>query len=262
MKTTVFQSDVAVKSLIIKEISEEKKEKILFSMYQLAKNDLKNITLDYLNKRMREYQIITLIQTKEDEEKLLGFSFSHIYFLPFIFSYFKITLFHCGFTLITKKFRGQKISVAICFSLYKLVLKKKMMNRFLIFLFGILFTAKCSTPVSFLKIKKFTFHLNWPRIRNKNSLSWLSQTKLSAALSRTLSRLLANKESNDFILREVNRGEDYRLEEEKYFFTSKKDQDTVYFFKQYIMPHHELVTIAWIHPVFLWFHRGNYAHSG
>lgn len=259
MKTKERQPTVFVKSIIIKELSEKEKEKILFSIYQLAKKDLKNITLDYLNKRMREYQIITLIQMPEEENKLLGFSFSHIYFLGF--SYFKITLFHCGFTLIAKNFRGRKVSVNICFSLYKLVLKKKMMNKFFMFVFGILFTAKCSAPVSFLKIKKFTFHLNWPRIKNKNSLSWLSRTKPSAALSRALSRLLAGKESGDFILREINSGEDYQLEKEEYFFTSKKDQDTVQFFKQHIMPHHELITIAWIHPIFLWFHRRNYAHS-
>lgn len=261
MKTKNHQPTVFVKSIIIKELSEKEKQKILFSIYQLAKRDLKNITLSYLSKRMREYQIITLVQMPEEENRLLGFSFSHIYFFRLGLSYFKSALFHCGFTLIAKEFRGRKVSVNICFSLYKLVLKKKMINKLLMFLFGILFTAKCSAPVSFLKIKKFTFHLNWPRIKNKNSLSWLSQTKPSAALSRALSRLLAGKESDDFILRGINQGEDYQLEEEKYFFASKKDQDTVYFFKQHIMPHHELITVAWIHPVFLWLHRRNYAHS-
>lgn len=258
------QPTITVKSLVIQELSEEGKGKIISSIYQLAKSNLKNITLEYLNKRMREYQIVTLIQLKreEKENKLLGFSFSQIYFLSCFFSFFKITLFHCGFTLIAKDFRGRKISIAICFSLYRLVLKKRMMNRLLVFLAGILFTAKCSTPVSFLKIKRFTFHLNWPRIKNKNNLSWLSQTKPSAALSRALSRLLAGRESNDFILIGINQGDDYQLEEEKYFFTSKEDQDAVCFFKRHIMPHNELITIAWLHPVFLWFHRGNYVHSG
>lgn len=263
MKT--LQQSVKVKSLVIKELSEAEKNKILFSIYQLARSNLKTISFDYLNKRMCEYQIVTLIQKKEKEEKeekaLLGFSFSQIYFPYFFFSFLRVTLFHCGLTLISKDFRGRKISIAVCFSLYRLVLKKKMMNKFLVFLFGILFTAKCSTPVSFLKIKHFTFFLNWPKIRDKNSLSWLSKTGPSIALSRTLSQLLAGSSSDDFILRGINQGEDYQLMEEKYSFTTTQDMETVRFFKKHIMPHNELITMAWLHPVFLWFHRGSYVHS-
>lgn len=247
---------LSVKSRILSEFSKEEKKEILSSLYFIARDNLGNITLEYLEKRMKSYKIITLIQNQEEKE-LIGFSFSQIYFLSFL----KIPIFHCGLTLLSRDFRGQGISIILCASLYKLLLEKKMVSQFLLFFVGILFTAKCSSPVSFLKIKNFTRYFSWPQIKDENHLSWFSRTKPSVFLSQFLSYRLSEQKVDDFILREVNSGEDYQPDKEEYSFKSKKDQLVVRFFKKHIMPHNELITIAWFHPVFLWLHRRNYVHS-
>ena len=250
------QKILSVKSRILSELSEEEKKEILSSLYFIARENLGNITLEYLEKRMESYKIITLIQSQEEKE-LMGFSFSQIYFLSFL----KIPIFHCGFTLLSRSFRGKGISIILCASLYNLLLEKKMVSRFLLFFAGILFTAKCSSPVSFLKIKNFTRYFSWPQIKDEDRLSWFSRTKPSVFLSRFLSYRLSEQKVDDFILREINSGEDYQPDEEEYSFKSKEDQKVVRFFETHIMPHNELITIAWFHPVFLWFHRRDYVHS-
>ena len=247
---------LSVKSRILSELPGEEKKELLSSLYLIARDNLGNITLEYLEKRMESYKIITLIQNREEKE-LKGFSFSQIYF----FSFLKIPIFHCGLTLLSRDFRGRGVSVILCASLYKLLLEKKMVSRFLLFFAGILFTAKCSSPVSFLKIKNFTRYFSWPQIKDENRLSWFSRTKPSVFLSQFLSYRLSKQKVDDFILREINSGEDYQPDEEEYSFKSRKDQMVVRFFKKNIMPHNELITIAWFHPVFLWLHRRNYVHS-
>ena len=247
---------LSVKSRILSELSEEEKKEVLSSLYSLARGNLGNITLEYLEKRLKNYKIITLIYSQEGKE-LMGFSFSQIYF----FSFLKIPVFHCGFTLLSRSFRGRGISIILCASLHKLLLEKKMMNRFLFFFSGILFTAKCSSPVSFLRIKHFTRYFSWPQIKDENCLSWFSRTKPSVFLSRFLSYRLSEQKIDDFILRGVNSGEDYQPDKEKYSFTSKRDQAVVRFFEKHIIPHNELIIIAWFHPIFLWLHRRDYVHS-
>ena len=243
----------SVRSLMISSVSEEEKRKLIFSLYRLAQKNLKKITLDYLKERADSYQIITLVEEGGHGGVLLGFSFSKMRHIPFFF--FKIPVFHCGLTVLSREYRGRRISIEICASLYRIVLKKKMVRRSVTLFVGILFTAKCSTPVSFLKIKRFTSHISQPEIKDEDSLSPLSRTKPLRALSRSLSRLLARQSSEDFILRGINKNGDYLPDEEEYVFSSKKDQITVRFFEKHILPHNELITVSWFHPVFLWIHR-------
>ena len=257
IKVSSEKEVLSVKSLILSELSLKEKKKMLSSLYFMARNNLETITPEYLEKRMENYRILTLIQKKGEEKTVRGFSFSQIYF----FSVLKIPVFHCGFTLLSRDFRGKSLSLVICASLHRLLLNKRMVNRFLFFFSGILFTAKCSSPVSFLKIKHFTRYLSWPQIKDEDRLSLLSRSKPSVALSRFLSCLLARKKVDDFILRDVNSGDDYQPDKEGYSFTSRRDQTVVRFFEKHIIPHNELITIAWFHPLFLWLHRRYYVHS-
>ena len=241
---------MTVSSVPLSEFSEKEKKELLISLYHLAQKNLKRITWSYLKARADSYQIITLIEKGGD---LLGFSFSHIHSLPVLF--FQIPVFHCGLTVLERKYRGRRISIDICASLYRTVLKKKLINRAVMFFTGILFTAKCSTPVSFLKIKRFAPHISQPEIKDENNLSHLSRTKPLKALSRSLSRILARQSSEDFILKGVNKNSCYLPDEEEYVFSSKTDQIAVRFFEKHILPHNELITVSYFHPVLLWIHR-------
>ena len=207
---------------------------------------------------MEGYKIITFIYQGTDDDpyqEILGFSFSSIYFLSGFFM--KIPVFHCGLTLLAENFRGRGLSLAFSASLYNLIVSHRMIGRLRIFLTGILFTAKCSSPVSFLKIRRFSFQLSWPRIKDKDSLSFLSRTKPSQALSRALSRKLAgpDRSSDDFILRGINAEDFFQLDEEPFSFKKKQDREAVRFFKRHIMPWNELITIAWFHPLILHLHK-------
>ena len=243
----------SVRSFSLSTAGEEEKKELVLSLYRFAQKNLKKITLDYLKERADSYQIITLIEKGGQGGRLLGFSFSKMRRTPFLF--FKIPVFHCGLTVLSREYRGRSISIEIGADLYRTVLKKKMVSRPVMLFAGILFTAKCSTPVSFLKIKRFTSYISQPEIKDESNLSFLSRTKPLKALSRSLSRTLAGQNSEDFILRDINKNGDYLPDEEEYVFSSKKDQNTVRFFEKHILPHNELITVSWFHPVFLWIHR-------
>ena len=242
------------RSCLIKELSETEREQLLSVLHSFATKNVKSISRDYLGRRMEGYKIITLIyQGTEDNpyQEILGFSFSSIHFLSGFF--LKIPVFHCGLTLLAKDFRGRGLSLAVSASLYKLIIQQKMIGRLRIFLTGILFTAKCSSPVSFLKIRRFAFRLSWPKIKDRDNLSFFSQTKPSQALSRALSCRLAGPahSSGDFILREINTEDVFQLDKEPFSFETKQDKEAVQFFKRHIMPRNELITIAWFHPLIL-----------
>lgn len=252
---------IRVSSRLIKEISPQERERLLSVLHSFAKRHVKSVNREYLNRRLQDYKIITLIQQGiqrggtqmlNDSSDLLGFSFSSIYFLSGFF--LKIPVFHCGLTLLHKNFRRRGLSLAVSASLYELIIQKKMISRLRLFFAGVLFTAKCSSPVSFLKIRRFAFRLSWPKIKDRDNLSFLSRTKPSQTLSRALSERLAGEEnsSRDFILRGINTEEDvFQLNEEIYSFKTEREREAVRFFKKHIMPQNELITIAWFHPLIL-----------
>ena len=240
-----------IQTFFIQDLSPKEAEHLLSSLYVMAVRNLKTITPEYLKKRMKNYEIITLVYEKKSDE-LLAFSFSHIYFLScFIF---QIPVFHIGLTLVSKSFRGRHISALLFLSVYDFLTKKNVVKK-TVYLTGALLTAKCSTPVSFLKIKKSSSHTNWPRIRSHNKLSRLSCSWMSRAFSRHLSRLLSGTETDDFILRDVNKESGFQLAQEEYLFHSKKDRVIVQFFKNNIMFNNELITAVWFHPLVVFFKR-------
>ena len=240
-----------IQTFFIKDLSPQEVEQLLSSLHTLAVRNLKTVTLEYLKKRMKNYDIITLVYGKTSNE-LLGFSFSHIYFLPFLV--FQIPVFHIGLTLVSQSFRKRHISAVLFLSVYDFLIKKNIVKK-TVYLTGALLTAKCSTPVSFLKIKKSSSHTNWPRIRSPHKLSRLSYFWMSKAFSRHLSRLLSGTETDDFILRDVNKESGFQLAQEEYLFHSKKDRVIVQFFKNNIMPNNELITAVWFHPLVVFFKR-------
>ena len=266
---------IIVQSFLIEELSAGQKESLVRSFFALARLSLKGMTEAYIRERMLKYKIITLIQ--EDlkaraaagseaaaaagaaggagiEAGLAGFSFSNVYFFRFLY-FMRLPVFHCGLIVLRRDWRGRGFSAAVPASLYQLVLEKKMLSRFLMIFFGLLFTAKCSSPVSFLKIRKFARGFSWPKIKDEDSLSWLSRAGWSKALSRFLSARLSGQISGDFILRGVNKNSGYQPDEEEYAFHSEKDKAAAGFFKKRIMPESELITAAWFHPLWLYFQR-------
>lgn len=234
-------------NVLLSGLSQKQQAVILASLYRFSIKNLKGVSYQYLDQRMRNYKILTLIKTRG---LLAGFSFSQIYF----FSFLKIPVFHCGTTVVSKEWRGQGVSGLVVRSLYRFVIKAGLINRWGMFFFGVCLTAKCSSPVSFLKLRKLTGFLICPQIGSEEGLSWLSRTRLSQALSGFLSHKLTKGQGRcrDFILRGVNREEGFWLDEEKYLFQSPKDQVTVRFFKKHILPHNELLVLTWFHPLFLW----------
>ena len=255
-------SAIIIKSCVIDELSASQRESLISALCELAKNSLKGMKREYISERMLKYKILTLIQNQKKSGgvgEIVGFSFSDIYFFRFLLISFPV--FHCGLAVVGRDFRGRGASVAVVASLYKLLLKKKMLSRFLMILFGLLFTAKCSNPVSFLKIRSFSRRLSWPKIKDEDSLSRLSRAKWSKALSRFLSRRLADQNSEDFILRGVNRESGYRPDKEEYNFHSKTEKTAVSFFRKHIMPDSELITVAWFHPLWLWLQNQNYSFA-
>ena len=242
MKTETF---------LIKNFSSEEKNQLLSILLNMAQKNLKSITQEYLEKRTNNYRIITLVY-KQNSDELLAFAFSHTYFLScFIVS---IPVFHVGLTVVSKSFRGRHISSLIFLSMYDFVIKKNIIKKTLYFT-GALFTAKCSTPVSFLKIKKSSSNMNWPRIHSENKLSNISYSWISKILSKKLSPLLSNQKTDDFILKNVNTENSFQLSKEEYSFRSKKDKIVVQFFRKNIIPNNELITIVWFHPFVIYFKR-------
>ena len=257
-KVFMKKREPEIRSCLIKDLSEKDRDRLLIVLHSFSEKNVKSISRDYLARRMKGYKIITLIYQGTDEnpyEEILGFAFSSIYFLSGLF--LKIPVFHCGLTLLAKNFRGRGLSLAVCASLYKLIVQQRMIGSLRILLTGILFTAKCSSPVSFLKIRRVAYQLSWPKIKDEDSLSFLSRTKLSRALSRALSCKLAgpDRSSDDFILRGINAQDFFQLEAESFSFEKKQDKEAVRFFKRHIMPWNELITIAWFHPLVLCLQR-------
>lgn len=239
-----------IKSILIKDITEEGKLALLDSLYKMSQNNLQSIGKDYLKKRFDTYQIITFL-TEAKSNQVIAFSFSKFYLL----SYFKTPIFHFGLTVIDKRYRGKKISILISKSVYKLLLEKKIINKLIVWLFGLCFIAKSSSPVPFLKIKKSTFSLHWPRVKNERELSYLSRTRLSQYFSRFLSQLTGENITNDYILKDTNGRSVFLIHQENYNFTLAKDQTIVRFFKNHIIPNHSLLSIAWVHPIALYFQK-------
>ena len=242
-----------VKTIYLKNLSPADKQSLFLDLHSMAKQNVKEITKEYLQFRLNRYPFITLAWAGGEPNTLLAFCFSKIYFMPFLF--FNIPVFHLGLTVVAKNQRGKKISSSAFYSLYDFAKKNHFVKKTGIFFTGALLSAKCSSPVSFLKIKSSAFHLNWPRVKNENSLSWFSRSFLSRRLSLKLSWLLADQASQDFILKQVNKKSGFQLEEENYSFSSKKSNVIVRFFKKNIMPHNELITVVWFHPLMAVFKR-------
>ena len=242
-----------VKTIALKSLSPAERQSLFSELHSMAAKNVKEITEEYLTVRINRYPYITLVRKGGADNALTAFCFSKIYFLPILF--FDIPVFHLGLTVVAQHQRGKKISSTAFYSVYDFAVKNRLVKAFSLFFTGALLSAKCSSPVSFLKIKSSAFHLNWPRVKNENSLSWLSRSHLSGNLSLKLSRLLANQISKDFILRQVNKKSGFQLAEENYSFSSKKSNAVVQFFKKNIIPHNELITVVWFHPLMAVFKR-------
>ena len=236
---------LVTENILLSPLSESRRKMILSSLYRFSLNNLKEVSYQYLDQRMRNYKILTLIKTREG---LAGFSFSQIYF----FSVLRIPVFHCGTTVVSKKWRGQGSAGLVIHSLYRFVIKTGLISRWSLFLFGVGLSAKCSSPVSFLKLKKLAGFMICPHIASEEALSWLSRTWISRVLSKVLSHKLTKGQNlcRDFILRGIN--QEFQLEGEKYLFQNPQEQVTVRFFKKHILPHNELLALTWFHPLFLW----------
>ncbi len=243
------EEKILIQSCMIQDLSESQRERLVLSFCALARGSLKAIAGEYIYRRMSKYKILTLIRRGAGGE-LAGFSFSDVYFARFLGAPFPV--FHCGLILLARDFRGRGLSTEVCASLYKLVTERKMIKRPFMLLFGLLFTAKCSSPVSFLKIRKLSRGFSWPKIKDGRGLSRLSRSGWSRALSRFLSRRMGGPVSEDFILRGVNKESGFQLDEEDYVFHSKKEKAAVDFFRSRILPESELITVAWFHPLWLW----------
>ncbi len=246
------------KSLMIDELSDRDKGYFFNAFYNLSKRNLQTITKEYLDHRFKKYKIIGFFFNKENNE-IMAFSFFTYYTASYKF--LKIPIFHYGLTVVDESIRGQAVLTSLSKSIYHFLKDRKIINPISVWVLGLLFTSKCSTPVSFLKIRKTNFSFNWPKIKNEQSLSYLSGTSLSMKLSRFLSQTISTQTTGDYIIRDVNNSNDYALKKEAYKFSSKKDKMTVGFFKNHIQPCNELITISWCHPIFLKMQKGKVLHG-
>ena len=239
--------ELVTENILLSGLSEKQQQALLSSLYRFSKKNLKDVSFQYLDQRMRNYKILTLLG---HQGHLTGFSFSQIYF----FSFLRIPVFHCGATVVSKQWRGRGAAGVVIHSLYRFVVKTGLINRWRMLFFGVGLTAKCSSPVSFLKLRKLTGFMICPQVNKEGGLSWLSRTRLSRALSCFFSHKLTKGQRvcRDFILRGVNQEGGFQLDEEKYLFPHLKDQVTVCFFKKHIFPYNELLVLAWFHPLFLY----------
>ena len=238
-----------IQTLLINCLSVQQQDQLLTDLYNLSKKNLQHITQEYLKQRLNKYSTITLVHSKESSA-LLAFCFSQVYPLR-ILKMITLPVLHVGLTVVSKSFQGRKVLVLIFCSLYQFLIQNKRIKKS-IYWTGACLSAKCSTPVSFLKIKKSAFHLNWPGISGEDRLSWFSRSPIPRMFSRKLSQLLSKQTSHDFILRDINKKTEFQLIEEEYVFQSQKEKMIVRFFQKHIMPFHELMIVVWFHPVFVW----------
>lgn len=217
---------------------------LLQELHSLASRNVEHVGLEYIEKRLVQYN--TVLTARNTDGTLAAFMCSNITSLKTPIPFLRLPMLHFGLSIVDHPYRAQGIAREL-----PRVLIRRLKNLFPIrfLLFGIVLTAKCSSPASFRTIQRATEPLFFPRLNKKNVLS--VPAFLTWAI-RNVRIALHLEPENTVILAGANTDGQFRLAAESYDET--KDRALFRYFSTSILPNQsEVLAFGLWHPIKLIF---------
>ncbi len=224
------------------EINEIVEQLTVFSHHQVAA-----ITREYIEARVRKYNTLALLWSDDSvDAKLAGFGFAHVQDFSFGI---KVPWIHYGLMIIDKSYREQRGSTKLAREIVSYVCTQR---RWKMSVTGVLLTAKCSSPISFMRLHLGSYRTGFPRIKSGASFDFLTRSKPMRLLSRKISQALGVEATEDFLIRDVNKDSGFSLERETYWAHTSYQDRIIDYFHRHVLPENELIFVTWCPAVGLW----------
>jgi hypothetical protein len=227
--------------------NQEQIDNIVDELTRFSQTQVASITRDYLLTRARKYNMLALLWSDQSPDaELAGFGFAHVQ--EFSIGV-KLPWIHYGLMIIDKSFRERRASTQLARSIVSNVCQQR---RLRMSMTGVLLTAKCSSPISFMRLHLGSFRTGFPRIKTGARFDFLTRSLPMRLLSRRISQALGAEATDDFLIRDVNKKSGFSLEREIYWAHTPYQDRVIDYFHRHVLPDNELLFVTWCPSVGLW----------
>lgn len=222
------------------EFHTEARGALLDELYALASRNVEHVERRYIEKRLAHYN--TVLTARSSDDSLAAFMCSNITSMQTPIPFLRLPMLHFGLSIVDHSFRAKGIAREL-----PRVLIRHLRTLFPIrfFLFGIVLTAKCSSPASFRTIQRATEPLFVPRLDDHGLLVVPEFLNWAIRSVRTALRLDTH---NGILLAGANADGQFRLAPEAY--DEAKDPALFQHFARRILPSQsEVIAFGLWHPI-------------
>ncbi len=213
---------------------------LLDELYALAARNVEHVERCYIEKRLAQYN--TLLVARNSDGTLAAFMCSNITSMQTPIPFLRLPMLHFGLSIVDHPHRAKGIAREL-----PRILVRRLRTLFPVrfFLFGIVLTAKCSSPASYRTIQRATEPLFCPRL-NKRGV--LVVPKFLTWAIRSVRAALRLDTQSSILLAGANADGQFRLSPEAY--DEEKDPALFRHFAQHILPSQsEVIAFGLWHPI-------------
>lgn len=218
----------------------EARSELLDELYSLAARNVEHVERCYIEKRLAQYN--TVLTARNEDGSLAAFMCSNITSMQTPLPFLRLPMLHFGLSVVDHPSRAKGIAREL-----PRVLIRRLGTLFPLrfFFFGIVLTAKCSSPASFRTIQRATEPLFFPRLDERDLL--VVPEFLTWAV-RSVRAALRLDTQDSILLAGANADGQFRLAPETYDDT--KDPALFRHFARHILPSQsEVIAFGLWHPI-------------
>ena len=222
------------------EFHTEARGRLLDELYALAARNVEHVERCYIEKRLAQYN--TVLIARGEDGSLAAFMCSNITSMQTPIPFLRLPMLHFGLSIVDHPYRAKGIAREL-----PRILIRRLRTLFPVrfFLFGIVLTAKCSSPASFRTIQRATEPLFFPRLDGHDLLvvpKFLNWAVLSVRAALRLDT------QGSILLAGANADGQFRLAPEAY--DEAKDPALFQHFARHILPSQsEVIAFGLWHPI-------------